>query len=98
MAVTKRVPTLFNRRELSEKDSIQGRILTDLQLALIHEDCMNIAEEIINLTYKGSEDSNYALHLAELQGQLGILTYLMELSVSSNEQLNNPQLQLGEEI
>lgn len=91
METSRKPPNLFNRRELSEKESLQGRILTDLQLALIHADCMNIAEEIINLTYKGKEDPDYALHLAELQGQLGILTYLMELSVSANESLNNPQ-------
>lgn len=94
------IRSLFNRPSLSDKEITAGRVFSSLHIAVLNEERMNLAEEIINLTYSGEreKDITYALRLAELQGQLGLLTYLIELSAETEAQINptNPQTQSEE--
>jgi hypothetical protein len=84
------IVSLFNTTELGEKEELAARIFTTAQLAVLNNDRIKIAQELMNLTYKGSKDEEYALRLAELQGQLLNLSFLIDCSYRANEELNNP--------
>lgn len=81
---------LFNTTELGEKSEMAARIFTHAQLAVLNNDRIKIAQEMLNLTYQYPKDEAYALRLAELQGQLGNLSFLIDSSFMANETLNNP--------
>ena len=82
--------SLFKVVELSDKQELAARIFTNEQLAILNNDRIKLAQEIMNLTYQGEKDDMYALRLAELQGQLLNLSYLIDCSYRANEELNNP--------
>jgi len=84
------IVSLFNTTELGEKEELAARIFTTAQLAVLNNDRIKIAQELMNLTYKGLKDEEYALRLAELQGQLLNLSFLIDCSYRANEELNNP--------
>lgn len=86
-----RLAELFNTVELGEKEELAGRIFTNAQLAVLNNDRIKLAQEMLNLTYQYPKDETYALRLAELQGQLGNLTFLIDSSFLANDTLNNPQ-------
>lgn len=88
---------LFNITPMGETQELYSRILSLDQLAVLNNDRVKIAQEILNLTYQPSKDEAYALQLAELQGQLGMLSYLIDASISANNILNNPNTQSTEE-
>lgn len=81
---------LFNVTVLGEKAEMAARIFTSAQLAVLNNDRIKIAQEMLNLTYQYPKDEAYALRLAELQGQLGNLSFLIDSSFMANEALNNP--------
>jgi len=81
---------LFNTTELGEKSELAARIFTHAQLAVLNNDRIKIAQEMLNLTYQFPKDEAYALRLAELQGQLGNLSFLIDSSYLANDTLNNP--------
>lgn len=81
---------LFNLTELGEKSELVGRIFSNVQLAVLNNDRIKIAQEMLNLTYQYPKDEAYSLRLAELQGQLGNLSFLIDSSFLANEVLNNP--------
>lgn len=81
---------LFNVTELGEKSELVGRIFSNAQLAVLNNDRIKIAQEMLNLTYQYPKDEAYSLRLAELQGQLGNLSFLIDSSFLANEALNNP--------
>ncbi len=81
---------LFNVTVLGEKAEMAARIFTHAQLAVLNNDRIKIAQEMLNLTYQYPKDEAYALRLAELQGQLGNLSFLIDSSFMANEALNNP--------
>lgn len=88
---------LFNYTELGEKVEIAARIFTHAQLAVLNNDRIKIAQEMLNLTYQFPKDEAYALRLAELQGQLGNLSFLIDSSYLANDTLNNPNNQQSNE-
>jgi len=94
---TPKLAELFNVTSLSEKEELAGRIFTNAQLAVLNNDRTKLAQEIINLTYQFPKDEIYALRLAELQGQLGNLSFLIDSSYLANEELNNPANQQSTE-
>lgn len=87
---------LFNLTVLGEKSEMAARIFTHAQLAVLNNDRIKIAQEMLNLTYQYPKDEAYALRLAELQGQLGNLSFLIDSSFMANEALNNPTNQTEE--
>lgn len=93
----KQITTLFHRPQLTQSELVNGRQFTQLQLDVLQLERINIAEEILNHTYSVRETDTleYGLRLAELQGQLNQLTYLMDLSSnltsSSNINQDTPQ-------
>lgn len=87
---------LFNVIVLGEKSEMAARIFTHAQLAVLNNDRIKIAQEMLNLTYQYPKDEAYALRLAELQGQLGNLSFLIDSSFMANEALNNPTNQTEE--
>jgi hypothetical protein len=66
-------------------------------LAVLNNDRIKIAQEMLNLTYQYPKDEAYALRLAELQGQLGNLSFLIDSSFLANDTLNNPNNQQPKE-
>lgn len=88
---------LFNYTELGEKAELAGRIFSHAQLAVLNNDRIKIAQEMLNLTYQFPKDEAYALRLAELQGQLGNLSFLIDSSYLANDTLNKPNNQQSNE-
>jgi len=86
------IVSLFNTTELGEKEELAARIFTTAQLAVLNNDRIKLAQEILNLTYQGVKDDMYALRLAELQGQLLNLSFLIDCSHRANDELNNPTI------
>lgn len=81
---------LFNATVLGDLEEVAARIFTHAQLTVLNNDRIKIAQEMLNLTYNYPKDEAYALRLAELQGQLGNLSFLIDASFLANETLNNP--------
>lgn len=93
---TKMLPQLFRKVELSESDTLQGQLLGSLNEQFLSNMRVDIAQEILNHTYSENKDEKYGLILAEKQGQLELLTYILDLSTEANNTLFNIQ-QNGEQ-
>lgn len=77
--------------DLSPQEVLQGQILTPLQKAVIQNQLAAFAEDKINLLYNSETVSaesariNYIQREAELMGQINLLRYLLELSISAEQ-------------
>jgi hypothetical protein len=77
----KRVVTnMFTTYDLSDNDLLQGQVLSELQEACLQNELAALAEEKLNLKYDTVNTLTYLQREAELQGQIGLVTYLVELS------------------
>jgi len=70
----------FTSYDLSAKDTIEGQILSTLQEAVLQNELVGLAEEKLNLKYDANNPLTYLQREAELQGQIGLLIYLIEVS------------------
>jgi hypothetical protein len=74
------VTNMFTTYDLSTTDQLQGQVLTELQEACLQNELAALAEEKLNLKYDTANPLTYLQREAELQGQIGLVTYLVELS------------------
>ncbi len=72
------IPSPFCSYELSERESLEGQILSFNQKCVIQNHIANLAKEKIELTYTHKSPEEYWQREAELQGQILILTHLLE--------------------
>lgn len=70
----------FTRWHLTSEEQIQGSQLGSLQIAVIQNQICDIAEERIALKFDPSDPPAFIQRDAELQGQIGILKYLLALN------------------
>jgi hypothetical protein len=74
----------FTRFKLTPEEIQNGQTLTTNNLYLIQNFICDAAEEKLALKYDPSHPLEFAQREAELQGQIGILKLLVELSASSS--------------
>lgn len=77
----------FTSWELSEQEVLQGSVLTDLQLKVMQNQRAEIAEQKLALIFDPLNPMSYGLRVAELDGQLGAINYILaqhEVSAASS--------------
>ena len=82
------LPTTFTRYSLTKEEQTSGQALTTNNLAVIQNFICDAAEERLALKYDPANPLLWAQREAELQGQIGILKLLVELSQSVNPSFN----------
>ena len=80
----------FTSWSLSPEEVKAGSILTDLQVKVLQNQLAEIASEKISLVYDASNPLKFAQREAELQGQMGIIEYLL----SQHQMYVEPNLNL----
>lgn len=78
----------FQSWVLSDRETIQGQVLTSLQKQVIQNERAALANKRIALTFDPEHPLKFQQADAELQGQIGILSYLLEMSASAETLLN----------
>lgn len=80
----------FTSYELTDKEALEGSVLTSLQMQVIQNTMASIAEEKIRLEYDHTNPVRFAQAEASLKGQLDILTHILNASTIAAEELANP--------
>lgn len=80
----------FSTFHLTEEQQLQSAILTDLQRCHLQNQLAAIAEEKIRLEYDPANPETFIQQEAYKRGQLDILSYLLELSETANNEVNKP--------
>lgn len=75
--------------DLTEEEALQGSILTLTQQHVIQNLLAKAAEEKIHLEFDIDSPSKFIQQEASLQGQMAILNYMLEASVTSQELIAN---------
>ncbi len=84
-------PQLFSVVTLSEQETLQGTLMSLSQMQVIQNHQVQIAQEILTLTYSGQEkDHEYGLTLVYKQGQLDFATMLLANSREANIAIGLP--------
>ena len=82
----------FTTYDLTEKEVLQGSILTIQQVQVLQNQRATIAEERLALTFDPSDITGFAQAEAYKKGQLDIISWLLDASVEANAILNNPEI------
>ena len=80
----------FASFELTDKEALQGSLLTTVQMQVIQNQLANAAMEKIHLEYDASNPTAFIQQEASLKGQLDAYNFLLEASVIAKEELTNP--------
>lgn len=70
----------FQRLPITPEEELQCKVFTYGQRIVLINQIQALAIEIVNLTYDHKDKEGYALQLAEKQGQIGMLQYLIQCS------------------
>jgi hypothetical protein len=84
-------PNTFSSYTLSPEESMQGALLTSLNICVIQNLISQIAEEKVMLTYDPANPLVYAQREAELHGQILILQQL----INNHNEATQTQLKLN---
>jgi hypothetical protein len=76
------IPTSFTRVEMTPEEQATGAVLTSLNHAVIQNMIADIAEEKLALKFTPNDIHTYTQQEAHLAGQLDILKYLLDCSLS----------------
>jgi len=66
----------FTRYNLSVQEILQGTVLSPQQIQVIQNECADIADQLINLTFDPINPTQVALDQAYLKGQLAAFQLL----------------------
>ena len=77
------IPSTFTRYELTEGEQKAGQQLTISNIQVLQNLMCDAAEERLALKFDASDTVQWAQREAELQGQIGIIKLLIELSTST---------------
>lgn len=83
------VPNRFSSWELDQQEKLQAAMLTDLQAKHIQNLICEAATEKNALTFDPQNPQQFLQKEAELQGQIGILEYLLAVSTEAYNQANS---------
>jgi len=78
---------VFQTFNLNRRDSIESKVLTDVQKMGINNERATIAKQLLDLTYDPLNPHQFGLDQAMLRGQLSVLTYLLESDESARAEL-----------
>lgn len=81
------LPSSFSTYHLTDEELTRGQILTSENLQVIQNLISSAAEEKLNLKYDPLNTMAFVQREAELQGQIGILKMLVELSAAASRQI-----------
>ncbi len=79
----------FQAWVLSPEEQIQGQVLTSLQKQVLQNEMATLASKRISLQFDPEHPLKFQQEDAELQGQIGILSYLFEMSLRAEKILND---------
>lgn len=79
----------FQAWVLSPEEYLHAQVLTSLQKQYLQNERAVLANKRIALRYDPEHPQKFLQADAELQGQIGILSYLLEMSHSAETMLNN---------
>lgn len=74
------IVSTFSRYQLSEQEELNGQVLSFSQKQVLQNQLATIAEEKLSLKYTPDSPLTFLQQEAELQGQLGLIQFLMETS------------------
>lgn len=89
------IPSKFCTWELSEREAIEGQILSHTQKCVIQNHIAALAKEKIELTYPLEDTPKYWQREAELQGQITFLDFLLSSSDDALLQLDSLNQSIG---
>lgn len=87
--MARQLPNSFTRYQLTEEEQLSGQILTTSNYHVIQNLIADAAEARLAHTYDPANHLSFIQREAELQGQIGILKFLLEASL--NAQNSRPQ-------
>ena len=83
----------FQRLPITPEEELQCKVFTYGQRVVLINQIQALAIEIVNLTYDHKDKEGYALRLAEKQGQISMLQYLLHTSDDALRTLNQQAVQ-----
>lgn len=83
----------FQKIALTEEETLQAKVFSYSQRALIINEIQTLAATIVNHTYDHRDKEGWTNRLIELQGQIGILQYLLANSDNAQEELRQRAIQ-----
>ncbi len=83
----------FQSWVLTQEEILQGQVLTSLQKQVIQNERAALANKRIALKFDPEHPLRFQQEDAELQGQIGILSYLLEMSLAAETILNQGRSQ-----
>ena len=89
---TQEAQSVFTRYDISPEDTITGQALSPLQEQVIQNLISSYAEDKVNLTYDVVNPHAFIQKEAELQGQILVLQYILELSRAAHQALKQQAL------
>lgn len=87
------IPTTFTSYQLSEEEQLKGQVLTTENYYVIQNLICAAAEDKLSLKFDPLQPSIFLQREAELQGQIGILRMLLEMSLSAQSTLRSANQQ-----
>jgi len=85
------IPNSFTSYDLTDKEAIDGIILTTTQLLSMRNKLANIAEEKLRLIYDDNNRMAFIQQEAYLKGQMDILTVLFDDSAAAVDEYTTPE-------
>lgn len=87
------IPTTFTSYQLSEEEQLKGQVLTTENYYVIQNLICQAAEDKLSLKFDPLQPAIFLQREAELQGQIGILRMLLEMSLSAQSTLRSANQQ-----
>lgn len=87
------IPNSFSSYNLTDKETLNGSVLTGLQKQVVKNLQAVCAEEKLRLEFNPDNTSAFIQQEAYKRGQLDLLTYLLENSDLSEATLNDPNFE-----
>ena len=85
----------FQSWVLSDKETIQGCVLTTLNTHIIQNQIALYAQERLNLELDMTNPNRFIQQEADLKGKIAALRYLLDLSESAVKQVASPEQDSG---
>ena len=80
---------------LTDKETIQGCLLTNANIQVIQNQIATYAQERLNLDLDMSNPHRFIQQEADLKGKIAALRYLLDLSESASKQVVAPESESG---
>ena len=91
------IPNDFTSYELTEKEEIDGSVLTTLQKQRIQNALSNAAMEKNSLSFDPTNPTRFAQQEASLKGQMDAYRFILDSSAIAEEALNQSNITLDTE-